>query len=156
MDAASPETWTPVVEVDMLVRRPAMEVWESFADPDQIRRFWLARSSGRLETGATVAWEFKIAGAETEVTVARAVPGEMLDLRWDDGQPLQISFEARDDATLVTVRVTDFGGDTPAANAVESMSGFTLVLASLKMWLEHGIEGDLMYDKFPDASYADR
>ena len=80
----------------------------------------------------------------------------MLDLRWDNGQPLQISFEARDDATLVTVRVTDFGGDTPAANAVESMSGFTLVLASLKMWLEHGIEGDLMYDKFPDASYADR
>jgi uncharacterized protein YndB with AHSA1/START domain len=140
----------------MLVRRPAMEVWESFADPDQIRRFWLARSSGRLETGATVSWEFKVAGAATEVSVARAVPGEMLDLRWDDGQPLQIAFEARDDATLVTVRVTDFGGDTPAANAVESMSGFTLVLASLKMWLEHGIEGDLMYDKFPDADYSDR
>ena len=32
------------------------------------------------------------------------------------------------------------------------MSGFTLVLSSLKMWLEHGIEGDLMYDKFPDTS----
>ena len=43
-----------------------------------------------------------------------------------------------------------------AANAVESMSGFTLVLASLKLWLEHGIEGELMYDKFPDATYADR
>jgi hypothetical protein len=36
------------------------------------------------------------------------------------------------------------------------MSGFTLVLASLKLWLEHGIEGDLMYDKFPDQTYADR
>ena len=36
------------------------------------------------------------------------------------------------------------------------MSGFTLVLASLKMYLEHGIEADLMYDKFPDAEYADR
>ena len=36
------------------------------------------------------------------------------------------------------------------------MSGFTLVLASLKMWLERGIEGDLMYDRFPDADYADR
>lgn len=76
--------------------------------------------------------------------------------RWDDGQPLVITFEDRGDATLVWIRVTDFPGDTPAANAVESMSGFTLVLASLKMWLEHGIEGDLMYDKFPDADYADR
>ena len=140
----------------MLVRRPASEVWEAFVEPDRICRFWLGRSTGRLEDGATVRWTFKVAGAETDVTVVEAVQGELLDLRWDDGQPLQIAFEDRGDATLVTVRVTDFGGDTPAANAVESMSGFTLVLASLKMWLEHGIEGDLMYDKFPDADYSDR
>jgi uncharacterized protein YndB with AHSA1/START domain len=154
--SASPDPWTPVVEVDMLVRRPAVTVWEAFADPDQIRRFWLAHSTGRLETGATVTWSFKVAGAQTEVNVVEARPRALLDLRWDEGQPLRITFEDRGDATLVTVRLTDFTGDTPAADAVESMSGFTLVLASLKMWLEHGIEGDLMYDKFPDASYADR
>ena len=140
----------------MLVRRPASEVWEAFVEPGQICRFWLGRSTGRLEDGATLRWTFKVAGAGTDVTVVEAVQGELLDLRWDDGQPLQIAFEDHGDATLVTVRVSDFGGDTPAANAVESMSGFTLVLASLKMWLEHGIEGDLMYDKFPDAIYSDR
>jgi len=140
----------------MLVRRTAAEVWEAFADPEQIRRFWLARSTGRLVTGGRVHWMFKVAGAETDVEVVDAVGGELLDLRWDDGQPLCISFEPRGDATLVTVRVTDFGGENPAANAIESTSGFTLVLASLKMWLEHGIEADLMYDKFPDATYADR
>jgi uncharacterized protein YndB with AHSA1/START domain len=156
MEAASSNAWSPVVAVDMLIRRPAREVWEAFVDPDQIRRFWLARSTGRLETGAEVTWAFKIAGVETEVTVVEALPGELLDLRWDDGQPLRISFEDRGDSTLVTVRVTEFRDDTPAASAVESMSGFTLVLASLKMWLEHGIEGELMYDKFPDANYADR
>jgi hypothetical protein len=26
----------------------------------------------------------------------------------------------------------------------------------LKLWLEHGVEGDLMYDTFPDAEYSDR
>jgi hypothetical protein len=56
----------------------------------------------------------------------------------------------------VSVHVSDFGGEEPAAVAVEAMSGFTLVLASLKAYLEHGIEGDLMYDKFPDEKYADR
>ena len=59
----------------MLIRRPAREVWEAFADPDQIRRFWLARSTGRLETGAEVTWTFKIAGAETDVTVVEALAG---------------------------------------------------------------------------------
>lgn len=52
--------------------------------------------------------------------------------------------------------MSDFGGDNPAADAIDTMSGFTLVLASLKLWLEHGIEGDLMYDKFPESQYADR
>jgi uncharacterized protein YndB with AHSA1/START domain len=140
----------------MLVRRPVREVYEAFADPEQIRRFWLARSSGRLHTGAEVLWAFKVAGAETQVTVVEARPAELLDLRWDEDQPLTIRFEDRGGATLVAIRVSNFAGDTPAANAVESMSGFTLVLASLKLWLEHGIEGELMYDKFPDATYADR
>jgi uncharacterized protein YndB with AHSA1/START domain len=156
MGAGHHAHWEPVVEVAMLVRRPAAVVWEAFADPGRIRRFWLARSTGRLATGAVVTWTFKVAGAETEVRVIEAVPGALLDLRWDEGQPLRISFGDRDEGTLVTVRVTDFVGDTPCANAVESMSGFTLVLASLKLYLEHGIEGDLMYDKFPDAAYADR
>ena len=36
---------------------------------DQIRRFWLASSSGRLEPGSIVRWAFKVAGAETQVSV---------------------------------------------------------------------------------------
>ena len=150
------EEWTPAVCVSLLIRRPPLEVWEAFVDPDQIRRFWLASSSGPLTPGSTVRWAFKVAGAETEVTVVAAVPGESLDLRWDDGQPLTITFEGRGNSTLVTIRVTEFRGDTPIANAVESTAGFTLVLASLKIWLEHGIEGELVYDRFPDAEYADR
>ena len=58
-------SWAPVVEVDMLVRRPASEVWEAFVEPDRICRFWLGRSTGRLEDGASVRWTFKVAGAET-------------------------------------------------------------------------------------------
>lgn len=150
------EQWTPAVNVSLLIRRPPMDVWEAFVDPDQIRRFWLAGSSGRLTPGSTVHWAFKVAGAETQVNVVDAVPGELLDLRWDDGQPLTLTFEGRDDSTLVAIRVTDFGGDTPIADAVESTAGFTLVLASLKVWLEHRIEGELVYDRFPDAEFADR
>ena len=148
--------WEPDVDVKMLIRKPSAQVYAAFAEPDQIRRFWLASSSGPLVAGAHVHWQFKIAGAETDVVVSEAVPGLLLDLRWDDGQPLRITFEDRDRATLVGVQVTDFTGDNPAAQAIESTSGFTLVLASLKMWLECGVEGVLLYDKFPDTEYADR
>lgn len=142
-----------VVDVDMLVRRPAAEVYEAFADPDRIRRFWLASSSGRLESGGLVHWTFKVAGAETDVRVIDARPGELLDLRWDDDQQLQITFAEREDGTVVGAKVSDV---TQPDVAIELMSGFTLMLASLKIWLEHGIEGDLLYDKFPDAEFVDR
>ncbi len=140
----------------MLIRRPAVDVYEAFVDPGQITKFWLARSSGRLEPGAHVSWSFKVAGAETAVDVLEAKTGELLDLRWDQGQPLRITFADRGDSTLVGIKLTDFPGDTPYTTAIESMSGFTLVLASLKLWLEHGIAGDLMYDKFPDEEHTDR
>jgi hypothetical protein len=96
-----------------------------------------------------------VVDAEARVEVVEARPGGLLDLRWDDGQPLRISFADHPAGTVVTVRVIELGRDSPAATAVESMSGFTLALASLKMYLEDGIEGELMYDKFPDATYAD-
>ena len=48
---------------------PPNALWEAFADPDQITRFWLASSTGRLGPGATVHWAFKVAGAETDVEV---------------------------------------------------------------------------------------
>ena len=48
--------------------------------------------------------------------MVEALPGALLDLRWDDGQPLRISFDERREGTVVAVRVTDFAGaDPPAA-----------------------------------------
>jgi uncharacterized protein YndB with AHSA1/START domain len=146
----------PRVDVQMLIRKTATTVYEAFSSPDQIQRFWLAYASGPVHSGARVTWTFKIAGAETKVEVLEAEPGRLITFRWDDGQSVRIDFQARGDATLVRIRQTDFGGDTPIGDAINAVAGFTLVLASLKSWLERGVEGDLMYDQLPDAQYSDR
>ncbi len=148
--------YVPTVDISLLVRRPPIEVWEAFADPEQIRRFWLADSTVRLVDGATAHWRFKVKGSEVDVEVIESVPGELLLLSWDEGQLLRIEFGDRGEATLVRVFLDKFEGDDAAGQAIDAMSGFTLVLASLKMYLEHGIEGDLMYDRFPDHEYHDR
>lgn len=151
-----PDATTPLVDVELLVRKPAAEVWQAFADPEQMTRFWLGGASGPMEPGAELHWVFKVAGAEADVLVAAAEPGRLLDWNWDDGQRVRATFDERNDGTLVRIRVSGFTGDEAAANAVDASSGFTLVLASLKQYLEHGVEGDLMYDRFPDADYSDR
>jgi uncharacterized protein YndB with AHSA1/START domain len=57
-------------------------------------------------------------------------------------------------ATFVEVANTGFGGDDEAIarQAVGATGGFTLVLAGMKAWLEHGIELDLIRDRFPEGA----
>lgn len=145
----------PVVTAEMLIRRPAAEVFAAFVDPAITTRFWFTRSSGPLQQGRTVRWEWEMYGAATEVTVLALEPEQRILVEWDD-PPTRVEwhFDARpDDTTLV--RITNHGfagsGDEVVRQALDSMGGFTFVLAGLKAWLEHGIQLNLVADHFPDA-----
>ncbi len=45
----------------------------------------------------------------------------------------------------------DGTGDEIVEQAIGSAAGFTLVLAGLKAYLEHGVVLNLVSDRFPDA-----
>jgi hypothetical protein len=53
--------------------------------------------------------------------------------------------------TFVTITNHNFKGvgDELISQIRDSTGGFTIVLAGLKAWLEHGIELNLIGDKFP-------
>src|SRR5690625_7671539 len=84
----------------MLIRKTPDQVYNAFADPDQIRQSWLAHASGPLRTGAKGAWKFKIAQATTEDEGVEAIPHRLFHLRFDHCQPYRITFDTRQDATL--------------------------------------------------------
>lgn len=57
----------PVMRVQMLIRRPAREVFEAFVDPDITTRFWFTNSTGRLdEPGTTVEWAWEMFDAPAQ------------------------------------------------------------------------------------------
>jgi uncharacterized protein YndB with AHSA1/START domain len=43
----------------MLIRRPVSDVFEAFVNPDITTKFWFTQSSGRLEAGKQVQWDWK-------------------------------------------------------------------------------------------------
>jgi uncharacterized protein YndB with AHSA1/START domain len=53
----------PVAKAEMLIRKPVAEVFEAFVNPDIITKFWFTKSSGRLEAGKQVQWEWEMYGA---------------------------------------------------------------------------------------------
>ncbi len=145
----------PAVQTQMLVRRPIDEVFNAFVDPAVTTRFWFTGSSGRLEPGARVTWEWEMYGVSADVRVRAIEPPSRILIEWDD-PPTIVEWRftsLEEEATLVEITNTGFQGteDDVIGMALDSMGGFSLVLAALKAWLEHGIALNLVADRNPEA-----
>lgn len=148
----------PVARTQMLIRRPVEEVFEAFANPAITTRFWFSRSTGRLEPGAEIRWEWEMYGVSAPVRVRVLEQNARILIEWDDPpSPVEWLFAPRPDGTtLVTISSWGFSGsdDEVIAQALDSMGGFTIVLAGLKAFLEHDVELNLVADHQPDALVA--
>ena len=144
-----------IAKTEMLIRRPVAEVFEAFIDPEVTTKFWFTKSSGRLEPGKEVRWEWEMYNASTEVNVKTIEPDKRILVEWTgEGGPTTIewTFTARpDETTFVSITNGGFHG-TPeevAQQAIDATEGFTFVLAGLKAHLEHNINLNLIADRFP-------
>jgi len=77
---------TPAVTTALLIRRPAAEVFEAFADPTVTTRFWFSKGSGRLEPSARVRWDWEMYGAHAEAVVKAIEPGRRILIDWGDDE----------------------------------------------------------------------
>jgi uncharacterized protein YndB with AHSA1/START domain len=149
-------TRVPVAKTGMLIRKPAAEVFAAFVEPDITTRFWFSKSSGRLERGRTVKWEWEIFGASTELTVKALEPNRRILIEWQGYSgptAVEWKFTSMEGGTFVTITESGFTGegDEVADYASVSTQGFTWTLAGLKALLEHGIELNLVRDRFPQG-----
>ncbi len=144
----------PTVETQMLVRRPIEEVFNAFVDPTVTTRFWFTKSSGKLEQGVTVTWQWEMYGVSADVQVKEVEPSSRILIEWDDPvTTVEWRFTSHGaEATLVQISNVGFQGteEEIVAMALDSMGGFSLVLAALKAWLEHGIALNLVADRAPE------
>ncbi len=140
----------------MLIRKPVGEVFEALVNPDITTKFWFTRSSGRLEPGAHVQWDWGMYGVSSQVQVGAFEQDRRILIEWGPaGEPsttVEWTFTSRaDDTTFVSVTNSGFRGDGDAVveQALGSTGGFTIVLAGLKAFLEHGVMLNLVADRFP-------
>jgi uncharacterized protein YndB with AHSA1/START domain len=49
-----------IAKAQMLLRRPVADVFEAFVDPAVTTKFWFTRSSGKLEAGKEVQWDWEM------------------------------------------------------------------------------------------------
>jgi uncharacterized protein YndB with AHSA1/START domain len=145
------------------IAKPVHEVFEAVADPQQLSHYFTTGGAkGRLETGATVTWDFHDYPGAFPVQVIEVVPDQRIVLQWDasEGEPpnvedasrpemagagykttVTMTFKALDDGrTLVEVAEEGWRENQGALQAsYGNCQGWTGMLLALKVWVEHGI-----------------
>jgi uncharacterized protein YndB with AHSA1/START domain len=145
----------PITKTGMLIRRPVAEVFEAFINPDITTKFWFTKSSGKLEDGKQVQWDWEMYEISIPVNVKAIEPNKRIVITWPGYSSLttvEWEFAPQEDGRTF-VRITESGftgdGDDLVKQVTDSTAGFTLVLAGLKALLEHNIQLNLVKDRFP-------
>ena len=141
------------VETQMQIRKPASQVFNAFIDPNLTKEFWFTKGSDKLVVGKTVTWTWKMYNHSAQVFVKDIIENEKITIEW--GEPLTtVIFEFKsllDGTTYVTIK--EFGYDKTDNELLDTVKdatgGFTTVLDGLKAFMEHGINLNLIADKFP-------
>ena len=132
------------------IARPLHDVFEAVVDPDQLSKFFTTGGAkGRLETGATVTWDFADFPGAFPVEVVEVETDRRIVLQWqatdsaDDhySTTVTMEFDALDDGrTLVTIAEEGWR-DTAAGQEASygNCEGWTGMLCAMKVWLEHGV-----------------
>jgi len=140
------------VETQMLIRKPVSTVFQAFIDPSITTKFWFTKSSGKLEVGKNITWEWEMYGVSDTIMVKEIVLDKKISIEWDS-PATTVDFEFTSlskDQTYVVIKNYGFSqkGDDLIEIIKNNTGGFTTVLDGLKAWLEFGIELNLVKDKF--------
>lgn len=143
----------PTVECQMMIKKTISEVFQAFIDPSITTKFWFTKSSGQLEVGKTITWEWEMYNISSDVQVKEIIPNKKISIEWDDpATTVDFEFTAlTDNSTYVVIKNYGFSqtGDDLIEIIKNNTGGFTTVLDGLKAYLEFGIELNLIKDKFP-------
>lgn len=145
------------------IAKPVHEVFEAVADPTKLSSYFTTGGAqGRLETGATVTWDFHDYPGAFPVEVIEVVPDQRIVLQWDAAEgeapnvedasrpemataryktTVTMTFKGLDDGrTLVEIAEEGWRENQGALQAsYGNCQGWTGMLLALKVWLEHGI-----------------
>lgn len=144
---------TPAAEAQMKIRKPIETVFQAFINPAITTQFWFTKSSGILEEGETITWEWEMYGVSWTVNVKEVINNKRIVLD-ELPAPTTIDFDFKtlsDDSTYVTVKQYGFKetGDELLEKIKGATGGWTTVLDGAKAFLEYHIHLNLVADKFP-------
>ncbi len=128
------------------ITKPAREVFEAIVDPGHMTNYFISKSSGRMEAGAHLMWEFPEFDDAYPLRVDAAEQDALIRFYWDVDEvecKVEIALSPGSTPNSTVVRVSEKGKFPDTESALKFMKsnteGWANFLACLKAWTEYGI-----------------
>lgn len=134
-----------VISTSLQISKTPEVVFEAIIDPAHLTNYFISRSSGKMEEGKTLEWEFSEFPGSFPVRILTVKPNVSITFEWDgETHPLTvtINLEPRNngEATLVKVVEKEMDNNEEGLNWLKNnTAGWANFLACLKAYLEYGI-----------------
>ena len=128
-------------KASLQIQKPVEEVFEAVVDPQKITGYFITESSGRMEAGKELQWEFGDFPGKFPVKVLEVKIDRLVSFVWDEDTVVNISFEGQRDGTTV-VHITEGEKELSEGNLswlIGNTFGWGNFLDCLKAYLEYGI-----------------
>ena len=139
---------------ELIIRKSVSDVYRSFIYPALTTRFWFSKSSGQLTPNADVQWDW--AAQPSAIVHVKAIEeNHHIIIEWHDTETLVVRFQSlENNQTLVTMRDWVFSGSEKEVveRSLATTNEFALVLAGLKVYLEHGLQLNLLANQAQNPS----
>lgn len=135
----------PCFTIQTLIQRPLEEVFDAVYDPTKLSAYFVGSSSGPLDEGSTVTWDFADFPGAFPVVVKKVVPNEKIVFEWGSSEGYNTTVEMvfkdlKTGSTLVQIaesgwKDTDRGRKSSYSNCF----GWAQMSSAMKAYLEYGI-----------------
>lgn len=132
------------INASIQILKPVHEVFEAIVDPDHMTRYFIAKSTGRMESGETLIWGFPEFDLEFPVRVQRVEKDKYVSYIWEsEGKELLVEMNLtpfEEDATVVSISEKSMPLDEAGLKWLKgNTEGWSNFLACLKAYVEYGI-----------------
>jgi len=133
------------ISTSLQISKKPEEVFNAIIEPAHMTQYFISKSSGKMEGGKTLDWEFPEFPDSFPVRILSVKPFESINFEWDgDSHPLTVNIylEPRNEgnSTLVKVEEKEMEANEEGLNWLKNnTAGWANFLACLKAYLEYGI-----------------
>src|SRR5579875_2480344 len=133
------------IKAGLKVLKPVQQVFEAIVDPGQMAHYFIAKSTGRMEAGKTLIWQFPEFDMQFPIQVDKVKENEYISYYWEDMDGTKTLVEVNLRAvnsheTFVTITEGSREHNQAGINWLQrNTEGWANFLACLKEYLEYGI-----------------